>query len=164
MKTDYDSVSQLMSTPIVSIEPQTRVGDVLALAERLEVHHFPLVDDNGLFGVVCTCDLQGARPEQAVSYFAHRDVVTVSPDSTGSEAAAKMKRHGVGSVVVVDDDGVSGILTRNDLAETVPDLMRSERCARCSAREHLRRSMDSELFCPVCEARAVAEANALSSE
>lgn len=164
MKMQYDSVSQLMSTPLVSIEPQSHVGEVLALAAKLGIHHFPLVDDNGLFGIVCTCDLQGARPEQSVSRFAHRNVVKVSPKSSAREAAANMKRHGVGSVVIVDEEGVWGILTREDLAETAPELMRQERCVTCSVRQHLHRGTDGALICPACEAKAAAEANALSTE
>lgn len=164
MKTDHDSVSQLMSTPIVAVEPRSHVGEVLELAEKLGIHHFPLVNADRLYGVVCTCDLQGARPEQAVSHFAHRRVVTVSPNSTAAEAAAEMLRHGVGSVVITDEDGVWGILTREDLAAIAPELMRIQRCVKCSALQHLRRNATGALTCPACEARATAEANALSSD
>jgi CBS-domain-containing membrane protein len=62
MKANHECVSQLMSTPVVSVEPRMHVGEVLKLADSHCIHHFPIVDDEGLFGMVCTCDLEGARP------------------------------------------------------------------------------------------------------
>ena len=164
MKSSKELVSQLMSTPIVSVEPTMLVGEVLRLAEDLRIHHFPIVDGEGLFGIVCTCDLKGARPEQAVSQFAHRDTVTVTPRNTVGEAAARMMAHGVGSVVVVDEEGVWGILTREDLAETAPGLMPKTRCAVCSTRKHLHRGLSGPYPCTACEARARADVVQLSAE
>ena len=44
-----------------------------------------------------------------------KDVVTVSPDSTGSEAAQVMVRGGFGAVVVVHGRMLLGILTERDV-------------------------------------------------
>ncbi|HEY3252313.1 MAG TPA: CBS domain-containing protein [Polyangiaceae bacterium] len=142
-----------MSTPVVALDPRTNVGEMLRLSEALSIHHFPLVDSAGLFGIVCTCDVGGARPEQAVSQFAHRTPITVRPEAKAYEAAARMMRQGVGSVVVVDDEGVWGILTRDDLAETVPELMRNIHCQYCTSRQHLRLGPGHTLICPSCAAR-----------
>ncbi len=120
MNREDELVSHLMSTPIVALNPRVEVGELLRLSQSLNIHHFPLVNDDGLFGVVCTCDVAGARPEQAVSQFARRAPVTVRPEATAREAAAQMAHMGVGSVLIADDEGVWGILTRDDLAEAVP--------------------------------------------
>jgi len=48
-----------------------------------------------------------------------KDVIVASPDSTISEIAAKMKEHGISSVVIVEDDRACGIITRSDLVERV---------------------------------------------
>src|SRR5438132_549354 len=106
MNPEEELVSHLMSTPVVALDPQTNVGELLRLSQSLRIHHFPLVDQAGLFGVVCTCDVVDARPEQAVAQFARRAPVTVRPESTAREAAAQMARQSVGSVVVSDDEGV----------------------------------------------------------
>jgi CBS domain-containing protein len=145
-------VSHLMSTPVVSLNPETQVGRLWELSEALGIHHFPLVDAAGLFGLVCTCDLEGARPEEAVSQFVRRPTVTVLPDAKAHEAAARMMLHGVGSVVVADHEGVWGILTRDDLALMVPELMRAVYCASCSTRQHLRPGPGHTLICPACSA------------
>ncbi|HYP76753.1 MAG TPA: CBS domain-containing protein [Polyangiaceae bacterium] len=152
MTTEYELVSHLMSTPVVALDPKADVGELLQLSRSLSIHHFPLVNEDGLFGVVCTCDVVGARPEQAVSLFARRAPVTVRPQATAREAAAYMVSHGVGSVVVADDEGVWGILTRDDLAETVPELMKDVHCLYCSSRQHLRPGPGHTLICPECAA------------
>lgn len=52
--------------------------------------------------------------------FARPDVVTAPLDAHASEAAKRMRSHGVGSVVVVDeDDQPKGIVTDRDLAVDV---------------------------------------------
>jgi CBS domain-containing protein len=76
--------------------------------------------------------------------------VTVAPQSSAEEAAARMMAHEVGSVVIADDDGVWGILTREDLAETMPELMRDVRCGRCGSRQHLRHRVDGTFTCRPC--------------
>jgi CBS domain-containing protein len=91
MNPEDELVSHLMSTPIVAIDPTTDVRQLLQLSESLGIHHFPLIDADGLFGIVCTCDLEGARPEQAISQFARRVPVTVRPEASAREAAACMK-------------------------------------------------------------------------
>ncbi|HEX2674798.1 MAG TPA: CBS domain-containing protein [Polyangiaceae bacterium] len=155
MNAEDELVLHLMSTPVVALNPNTEVGELLRLSRSLSIHHFPLVDDAGLFGVVCTCDVAGARPEQAVWQFAHRAPVTVRPESTAREAAANMAQQNVGSVVVSDEDGVWGMLTRSDLAETVPELVRGLHCAHCSSRRHLRPGPGRTLICTSCAARTL---------
>ncbi len=158
MNAQYELVLHLMSTPVVALDPKTHVGELLRLSHSLSIHHFPLVDAACLFGFVCTCDVEGALPEQAVSQFA-RTPVTVRPEAMARDAAARMVQQSVGSVVVADDDGVWGILTRDDLAETVPELMQHLHCVHCSSRQHLRPAPGQTLICPSCAARELAAGN-----
>jgi len=58
----------------------------------------------------------GAKPKtRAVSEIMSHPVVTASPSETVAEVAARMRERGVGSVVVVEGERVSGILTERDL-------------------------------------------------
>jgi hypothetical protein len=105
--------------------------------------------------------------EAGVIYFRHSLVmqsVSNHRKPTACDAAFNMARHGVGSVVVVEGKSVLGILTREDRAATAPDLMRTERCVKCSTLQHLRHGTAGARICPACEAQALAKANALSSE
>jgi hypothetical protein len=65
--------------------------------------------------------------------------------------------HGVGSIVVVDDDGVCGIVTREDLVQADPELdqlLFEARCVACGARRHLRPGPDGQCLCRSCQTRA----------
>lgn len=147
-------VLHLMSTPVVALDPTTEVGELRRLSEALGIHHFPLVDAEGLCGVVCTCDIECAPPDQAVSRFARRPVATVHPRARAHEAAAQVISLGVGSVIVADEEGIWGILTREDLAEAVPRLMQDVHCIHCSSRQHLRPGPGHTLICLNCSASA----------
>ena len=45
--------------------------------------------------------------------------VTISPDSSISDAAALMKKHGIGSLIVVEDSRPVGIVTERDIVVKV---------------------------------------------
>ncbi|QLG29649.1 CBS domain-containing protein (plasmid) [Halorarum halophilum] len=50
------------------------------------------------------------------------DLRTVTPDTLVEEAAGTMLEHGIGSVIVVDDDGgLAGILTSTDFVRIVAE-------------------------------------------
>ena len=48
-----------------------------------------------------------------------RDLLTIEPDAPLSEAARHMASRGVGAVVVLDGDRLSGILTERDVLKAV---------------------------------------------
>ncbi len=123
MNPQYEPVCYLMSTPAVTLDPDSNVGELLRLSESLSIHHFPLVDASGLFGLVCTCDVEGAQPEQKVALFARRSPATVRPEVLTQEATRHLIAQGVDSLVIADEEGVWGIVTREDLAAAVPNLM-----------------------------------------
>jgi len=153
MNPKYEPISHWMSTPVVTLDPNTRVDELLQLAESLGIHHFPLVDASGLLGLVCTCDVERAPPEQAVAQFARRSPVTVRPEAMTHEATEQLIAHEVGSVVVADEEGVWGIVTRADLAAAVPELMQDVHCAYCQANEHLQPGAAHTWICRSCAAR-----------
>src|SRR3954471_502271 len=54
-----------------------------------------------------------------------RDVLTVAPEDTLGEAAAKMTERGVGAVVVSDFGRMIGILSERDIMRAVADRIHS---------------------------------------
>lgn len=148
-------VSELMTAPVITIAPDARAEDVLALARAHGVHHFPIVAQDKLVGIICTCDLQDLGPDAHAMQVAWRHVVTLSPTGSLGDAARLMALHGVGSIVVVDAGGVGGIVTREDLARAdarLEHLLLEARCATCGARRHLRPASDGQCICQNCQA------------
>jgi len=146
-------VSEIMSKPAVTIEPGARVEDVFGLAERRDVHHFPIVDQGALVGLVCTCDLRDAAPHSSALDLAHQRVVTISPDGYADDAARLMAREAVGSVVVVGSEGVVGMLTREDVERSAPELaalIAEGHCSACGTRHHLKPGPNGQFLCSDC--------------
>jgi acetoin utilization protein AcuB len=157
MQTSQTAISELMSLPVVTVGPNARAQEVLALANAKGVHHFPIVEHDKLLGIVCTCDLQELSPSASVLQVAWRHVVTLDPQGSITEAAHLMALHGVGSIVVANERGVCGIVTREDLVRREPQLdqlFADAHCAACGARKHLRPGPDGQCICQSCQARA----------
>ena len=151
------TVSGSMSMPVLTVGTDAQVQQVLALAELNGVHHFPIVTDGRLAGIVCTCDLQELSPDANVMQAAWRFVVTVPPDSMLIDAARLMALHGVGSVVVLNEGCVRGIVTRADCIRAAPELQQllgDARCVACGTRFHLRPGPDGHCICQDCQVRA----------
>lgn len=62
-------------------------------------------------------DVSGERVlmEQRLSRLVHRRPATCTPETTARQAAQKMGREGVGTLLVLKEERLVGILTRNDL-------------------------------------------------
>jgi predicted transcriptional regulator len=144
-----------MTQNVHRVTSQTRVIDALALARRHDVSHLPVVSDDRLVGLVCTCDLDDARLDASVGACMHPDVRTIAADAPVARAAAEMEQASVGSLVVVDRGRIVGIVTRDDLAARArgqePAL---SRCAACGSFVHLRPGATGEpIWCSECASR-----------
>jgi CBS domain-containing protein len=153
MQPHHPIVSELMSAPAVTIDPDMRVENVLDLAEQRAVHHFPIVEHGALVGLVCTCDLRDALPHSCAMERSHQHVVTISPDGKAEDAARLMAREAVGSVVVVGSEGIVGMITREDVARSAPELaslMAEGHCSACGTRHHLHPGPNDTFLCSDC--------------
>jgi acetoin utilization protein AcuB len=59
-----------------------------------------VLEEENLVGILCACDLRGARPEEPVGERMTMPVVTVRPDADVEEAAATMCERRVGCLPV----------------------------------------------------------------
>jgi predicted transcriptional regulator len=146
-----------MAAPVITIEPEARAANVLALARAHGVHHFPIVAQGKLVGIVCTCDLRNLDSDAHVLQVAWRHVVTLPPHGSLGDAARLMALQGVGSIVVLDTSGVRGIVTRDDLARAdaqLAQLLLEARCASCGAHHHLRPGPEGQCICQDCQTLA----------
>ena len=122
LKDEYDtldaartSVSDLMSSPVVSVVESTTVSEALKLLESSGCQHLPVVDPRGeLVGIVSDKDLLGR--EGTVGPLATRRVLTATGDTALEEAAKALSHHRFHSLTVVDEKKRPiGIVTSSNL-------------------------------------------------
>jgi CBS domain-containing protein len=160
MATASQIVSEVMHQPLASVGPGASVEEVMTLTKKEGIHHVPIVQAGKLLGLVCTCDLDGARGQLKVLQLARRHVVTVKPDCSTTDAAKLMREHAVGSLVVSNRDGLWGIVTRHDLMKAGKDLAKllaDLHCVECQSTHHLRQGPDDTYLCVPCSQRATAK-------
>ena len=134
-------VKDLMTTPVVTVEPTTPFKEIAATMAERRVSALPVLDGEGrVTGIVSEADLllkeefpEGpagghlfqSRRQRVERSKAAGDTaaelmtapaVTVGPDATVTEAARLLHRHGIKRLPVVDPAGpLLGIVSRADL-------------------------------------------------
>ncbi len=144
-------VSELMSRNVVTIDTAASCHDAVALMARARVRHLPAVDAGALVGVVTDRDLRhhlflpgvfeaiGTVPiENLLKTVPVKDIVSTPVISVRAgdslEAAARlMLEDKVGSLPVVDDGRVVGVLTETDMLR---QIVRADACC-CSEVEEI---------------------------
>jgi len=134
-------VKDYMTRHPIMIEPDKRVTEAQKLMGENNIRHLPVVGDGKtLLGLITREQLQIA-PERLSSlnvweitrYLAdltvkkvmvkRDDLKTITPDATIEEAAALMVKHKLGSLPVIEDDIVVGVITETDLLIELQHLL-----------------------------------------
>ena len=136
-------VQDRMSSPAITITPDTPLQDALNL---MHAHHFrrlPVVDEKGqLVGIVSERDLLYASPppgtlagglelahlfsERNIEEIMTRDVLTTTPGTFVEDAARLMAENKIGGLPVVDKDNhVVGVITETDVFRAFIELYRA---------------------------------------
>ena len=124
-------IRDTMTTNVVTIPSNTSISDAKRIMEAHKFQRLPVVDKGKLVGIVTARRLESVSPSKASSltvweltYLLHstpvkdimeKNVITVTPETTAEEAVALAQSKKVGSLVVLEDNRVVGILTTNDL-------------------------------------------------
>jgi acetoin utilization protein AcuB len=137
-------VRERMTSPAVTITPDTRLQAALTLLHQRQFRRLPVVDAQGtLVGIVSERDLLYASPPPAtllrgrelsdlvaglrVEEIMTREVITTTPGAFIEEAARLMVEHKIGGLPVVDGEGrVVGVITETDLFRALIDLYRAD--------------------------------------
>ena len=143
-------VRDVMNAPHV-VSPETSIAQASRLTATRDFCHLPVVDAGELVGMLCVCDLPDASPEGRAEDYMSAPVETIDPEATLGEAAVRMREASVGSLAVVVDEELIGIVTRDDLVrEGIAVLGGGHRpCAACGGRHHVWDFAGSEL-CREC--------------
>lgn len=131
-------VRDLMSRPVVTIEPSDSCQEAVARMHRARVRHLPVVNREGeLVGVVTDRDLRhhlfsphvfkelGSTSVDIllravpVSAIMSTDVISVEADAELADAARTMLEDKVGSLPVLERGRLVGILTETDMLRQI---------------------------------------------
>jgi acetoin utilization protein AcuB len=142
-------VSERMSYPVVTVNPEMPINEALTLMRREHIRRTPVIKDGKLIGIVSDKDLLNASPSPATSLsiwemnyllskitvrdVMSKDVKTVTQDTPIEEAARVMADNKIGGLPVIRDEKVVGIITETDLFKIFLEMMGArEKGVRCT--------------------------------
>jgi acetoin utilization protein AcuB len=108
-------VRDVMHKEVRTIKPTEPASTAKELFRRYDINHLVVVDRKNVIGIVGDRDLIDIGSDTPVQRAMAHPPVTISPDETIRKAAAIMTGHIIGSLPVVDDGKLVGIVTTFDL-------------------------------------------------
>jgi acetoin utilization protein AcuB len=131
-------VSDWMTRKVITIAPDSSVSDAVKLMKEKKIKHIPVVKDERLKGILSDRDIREFSPSKATSldvYELHyllattkvkemmkTKVVTITANSPVEEAAMLMFDNNIGSLPVVEDSKVVGIISDRDIFRVLVDI------------------------------------------
>jgi CBS domain-containing protein/gamma-glutamyl:cysteine ligase YbdK (ATP-grasp superfamily) len=132
-KAHYMKVEQFMSTDLFTVQEDEPIDFVASLMDWEKIRHVPVEDnEHHLVGLVSYRSLihllaQGAFWKRGapmpVSEVMKKDLITVAPETTTHDAITLMKEKGIGSLPVVKDGRLIGIVTERDFMDIASELL-----------------------------------------
>lgn len=137
-------VRDFMTRHPLMVEPTMPIVEAKQYMEENKIRHLPVVGEGKrLLGLVTRQTLEEVQPpamlqldlweinralsQLTVGDVMVRDVITVNPDVTIEHAARLMMEHKIGSLLVVQEGTVFGIITEVDLHALTMELLAARR-------------------------------------
>lgn len=130
-------VADWMSEGVLAVETFDSIAIARQLMAKHRINQLPVTDNDHLVGIVTDRDIRDAYPTslmihraKAIDRFAGkvtveevmtRDVFVVRPETLLTTAIGLLRRHRVGSLPVVKNGALVGIITRSDILDFVLD-------------------------------------------
>lgn len=135
-------VREYMTPNPITIDVTTLVAKAHRIMQENSVRHLPVLNENVLVGMVTLSDILEASASDtnrlnllepnyllatlSVEELMTPDPVTIAPDDSVLEAADLMFQHDIGSLPVVEDDSVIGIITETDIFHLVVRMLAAQ--------------------------------------
>ena len=110
-------VEDLMHRDVISVRDNVCLEVVEKILEWRHINHLPIENEQGeLVGMVSSNLLSATdyRPEDLVRTVMIQEVITVTPDMRLQEAKQVLNDHQIGSLPVLENGAIVGLLTRSD--------------------------------------------------
>jgi CBS domain-containing protein len=114
-----------MSPGPSSVRPHHTLAAARALMQAEGLRHVAVIEHDKLVGILSDCDLRnrlGYLDCTKVNAAMTPDPITVGPDVNIEQAARLLLSHKVGSLPVVEEGKVIGIITTADLLRALLDV------------------------------------------
>jgi len=130
-------ISTLMRANVLTVSPQTALGDIIDLFRRRRIRHVPVVSGERVLGMISDRDVRKALGESSIrdmmaqesgDYFVAprvaselmtANVFSVPFSATLRGALSGMLDHRVHSLPVMDGDRLVGIVTQTDFVKAI---------------------------------------------
>ncbi|MGB0385650.1 MAG: CBS domain-containing protein [Ardenticatenaceae bacterium] len=129
-----------MSTPVVTITPDTPFNEAMKVMRKRNVRRLPVVDHKGyLVGIVSERDLLRASPSDAnsldvwelsyllnklkINHIMSHPAISITPDTPIVEAARIMIERKIGGLPIAEGQKVVGIITETDIFKAFVELL-----------------------------------------
>ncbi|MGB5157022.1 CBS domain-containing protein [Desulfobacterium sp. N47] len=120
-------ISDLMSFPVFTVEPDTSMEKVAAILKEKGCTGLPVVKDEKLVGVISRRDFikikRTSQLQSPVKAFMSTNTTTIAPGKSPVQAAKLMAKHDIGRLPVVENGRIIGIITRSDTMLYFYDMM-----------------------------------------
>ena len=128
-------VSAWMTESVLAVETFDSIAIARQLMAKHRVNQLPVMDNDNLVGIVTDRDIRDAYPTSLmidrtveIDRFADKvtvetvmthDVFIVQPDTPLMTAVGLLRRHRIGSLPVIKNKELIGIITRSDILDFV---------------------------------------------
>jgi acetoin utilization protein AcuB len=132
-------VKSRMTANPYSIAINAPINEVIELMREHNLKRVPVVDGENVVGVLTHSDLEKVSPTKATTLSIYelnyllsktkvrdamtKNVITISPDALLEEAALIMRENRIGTLPVVKDNKLVGIITESDIFDAFIDLL-----------------------------------------
>ncbi len=104
---------------VTTVDPDTSVADLVETMFRERHTGYPVVDDGEVVGLVTLDDARAVREVErdafTVADVMTTEIRTVAPEDGVMTALEELEGNEIGRLLVMDDDGFAGLLTRTDI-------------------------------------------------
>jgi CBS domain-containing protein len=118
---DKISIRRIMSTDPITAQPNDEIHKAIELLIKNNVGSIPIVDDDGLAGIITKTDLMKVYTKKLkgkwkVSDLMTSDVITVNENHSIAHVINIMEKNNVGKIVVIRDNEPVGMITPENIS------------------------------------------------
>lgn len=118
---DKIQIGRAMTEGLITIKPSEDIKNVVELMLKNSISSIPVVDDDGLAGIVTKTDLLNFYNDKypgkwKVSDLMSKNVITVNENHSIAHVIGVMEENGISKVVVIRDNQPVGIITPENIS------------------------------------------------